>query len=158
MLQKPNSKSIASVAVAGGAFVIGAKLGDGIAAVMPASVASYKRYIIAGLGILGAACIDPKTTMAQATQSALIGLGSKQLYDELSDALATAVPVKDASTTTNKFVNALVSTARPVLVPTGAAVEALTGVWLGEPGDVWDRTSYADNEPLQISTNSFTGV
>lgn len=157
MFTKPNSKSIASVAVAGGAFVIGAKLGDGIAAVIPDSMASYKRFIIAGVGILGAACVEPKTTMAQATQSALIGLGAKQLYDELSDALATAVPVKTDPTATNKFVNALVSTARPALVP-DATVQVGTGApWLGEPDDIWNRDSYADEpEPLQIA--SFTGV
>ncbi|MEN2415531.1 hypothetical protein [Flavobacterium mesophilum] len=156
MFTKPNSKNIASVAVTGGAFVIGAKLGDGIAAVVPDSMASYKRYILAAVGLLGAACVDGKTTMGQASQSALIGLGAKQLYDELSDALADAVPVKEASTTTNKFVNAIVSTQRPALVPTGAAETGVAAPWLGSPSDLWDRDSFQEEQPAKLA--QFTGV
>jgi hypothetical protein len=152
MLTKPNTKNIASAAVTAGAFVAGAKIGDGIAAVIPESMAPYKRYIIAGVSIIAAACVVTKTTIAQAGQSALIGMGAKQLYEELTDALATAVPVKEATTTTNKFVNAIVDPSRKasITVPT----TAVNSPWLGEPGgDIWDRPYEQETKQL-----AFTGV
>jgi hypothetical protein len=153
MFSKPNTKNIASAAVTAGAFVAGAKLGDGIAAVIPDSMASYKKFAIAGVSIIAAACITPKTTMAQAGQSALIGMGAKQLYDEFTGALETAVPAKDASTSTNKFVNALVSTSRPAKAPLDAGTGAMNFPWLGEPGDIWERP--VEQEQRQLA---FTGV
>lgn len=150
LLTKPTSKSIASVAVSAGAFVAGAKIGDGIAAVIPDSMASYKRYILAGVTIFGAACIVPKTTMAQAAQTALVGAGAKQLYDEFSEMLADAVPVKEASSTTNKFVNAVVGHTAPALLATEQV--GVGHAWLGEPEDMWER-------PLEaLPSGDFTGV
>lgn len=147
-ITKPTTKTIASAAVGAASFVAGAKLGDGIAAVIPDSMAAYKKFGIAAVSIIAAACISPKTTLAQAGQNALVGMGAKQLYDELTSALETAVPAKLDTTSTNKFVNALVSTSRPALTPTNEAVAA---PWLGEPGDMWDR-------PYEQKQLAFTGV
>lgn len=154
-LTKPNGKSIAGVAVNAGSFVVGAKLGDGISAVFPDSMASYKGYILAGVSILAAACISPKSTMEQAAQSALVGLGAKQLYDEFTGALEGAVVAKPATSTTNKFVNALVSTSRPPGIDPAVVSPGITGAWLGQPGDVWDRPEedYGTQPAL-----AFTGV
>ncbi|WP_163398161.1 hypothetical protein [Flavobacterium fluviatile] len=152
-LSKPNGKSIASVAVSAGSFVVGAKLGDGIATVFPDSMASYKGFILAGASILAAACISPKSTMEQAAQSALVGLGAKQLYDEFTGALEGAVPAKPATSTTNKFVNALVSTTRPAGIDPAVVTPGVGAAWLGQPGDLWDRP-----EEEYHQTSVFTGV
>ncbi|MBB1193551.1 hypothetical protein DNC80_07695 [Flavobacterium sp. SOK18b] len=147
MFTKPTGKSLSSAATMAGALVVGAKVGDGVSALMPESVASYKRYII-GLGAVAlAACINPKTTLSQAGQNALIGAGVKQLYDEVSDSLAAAIPVKESSTATNRFVNAVVGHTELSLAPT------LGSSWQGDSSAMWDRP-----QELPAMSNSFTGV
>ncbi|AOZ99602.1 hypothetical protein [Flavobacterium commune] len=150
MFQKPTTKSFAAVAIETGAFVAGAKVGDGIVAVMPDSVSSYRRYLVAGMTLLAAACVAPKTTMAQAAQNALIGAGAKQLYDELSETLAGAIPVTAGSSTTNKFVNAVVGHS-PDAALVADTSQVGVGAWLGEPENMWDR-------PAELQEAEFTGL
>lgn len=163
-LTKPNGKSIATVAVSAGSFVIGAKLGDGLAAVMPDSMNSYKKFAIAGVSILAAACIAPKSTMEQAAQHALVGLGAKQLFDELSNALEGAIPAKLAQTDasgvaapksmTTKFVDGLVGRlGSPLAQP---SYVANSSTWLGVPGDIWDRPEELEYETQPVLT--LTGI
>jgi hypothetical protein len=154
MLKKPTAKTVTSVALAGGAIVLGAKIGDGVSAVMPASTNSYKRWILGVGGIVAAACINPSTTAAQAVQNGLLGLGAKQLYDEATDALAEAVPVKvsaDATAlgATDRFVNALVGHKEVPVASLGAA-------WMGDNSDnLWDRPL---EEEAPAPLLSFSGV
>lgn len=152
LFSKPTTKTVTAAVVEAGAFVAGAKIGDGIAAVMPDSMSSYKRFLVAGASILAAACVVPKTTMGQAAQNALIGAGAKQLYDELSEALAGAIPVKEASSTTNKFVNAVVGHSDATAALDPSAQVGVGHAWLGEPVDAWER-------PLEaLPAAEFTGV
>lgn len=150
MLKKPNTKTIIGVTAKVGAFVIGAKVGDGISAVMPDSTNGYKKWAIAGVSIMAAAFINPTTAMAKAGQNALIGMGTKQIYDELSDTLAEAIPVKSADTTSNKFVNAVVGHKEASLNDT---TPGLSAAWQGEGSDMWDRPS-----ETMLLGNSFSGV
>lgn len=149
MFKKPNTKSVTNAALTGGALVVGAKVGDGISAVMPESTNGYKRWILGIGGVVAAACINPSTTAAQGAQNALLGLGAKQLYDELSDTLAEAIPVKVAAdatvalSVTDKFVNAIVG-------HLGAPAASIESAWEGDNSDMWAR-------PLEIQ-NDFQDV
>lgn len=142
--QKPNQKSVTNAAITAGSFVAGAKVGDGLSAVMPESVAPYKRWLIGIGGIALAACVPSNTTSGAALQSGLVGLGAKQLYDEISDTLADAIPIKvakdnDTLSVTDKFINAIVG--HGVAEPVVSNLPAGTGSWLGEPSsdNLWDR-------------------
>lgn len=155
MFKKPNTKSITGVAIAGGSIVIGAKVGDGIAAVMPESTNSYKRWILGVGGIVAAACINPTTTTAQVAQNACLGLGAKQLYDELSDTLASAIPVKvsadaTALSVTDRFVNAVVGHKDVPVASLGAA-------WMGDNADLWERP-LLEEQPQPQPVLAFTGM
>jgi len=116
MFTKPNSKSITDAGMTAAAFVAGAKLGDGVAAVMPESVASYKRIGIGVVAIVLAASVNAKTPATKAAQSALLGMGAGQLCHEITDQLTTAVAKQgttDANgvpnvTTVQKFINGAV--------------------------------------------------
>lgn len=147
MFAKPNTKTITGAAMTAGALVVGAKVGDGVSTLMPESVAPYKRWIIGVGAVVAAACISPSSTMAKAGQNALIGMGVKQLYDELSETLAEAIPVKVADTTTNRFVNAIVGHQDIAPVP------VLGAAWQGDDSAMWDRP-----EESMLIGNSFSGV
>ncbi|SDX36472.1 hypothetical protein [Flavobacterium degerlachei] len=152
MFKKPNSKTVTNVAIQGGSMVLGAKVGDGLATLAPDSMSSYKRIILGVVGIGLAACIPATSTANTIAQSASLGMGVKQLYDEITDTIANAVPVKEAVegaslTATDKFVNALVGHKEPMLA-------SLNGSWGNDLIDesIWDR-------PLQQALSSgFTGV
>lgn len=155
MLEKPTTKTLTTVAIQGGSMVAGAKVGDAVAAILPDSMNSYKKIILAVVGIGLAAAIPAKTTGSTIAQSAALGMGGKALYDELTDLLTDAVPVKVAAegaslASTDKFVNALVGHKDPTLT-----VEGLSAAW----GDdlvnesIWDRPVHQLAEPL-----AFTGV
>lgn len=162
--QKPNQKSVTNAAITAGSFVAGAKVGDGLSAVMPASVASYKRWLIGIGGIALAACVPTNTTSGAALHSGLIGLGAKQLYDEISDTLADAIPIKVAEanatlSVTDKFINAIVGhgteeaikvPAAPPIgdLPKGNLAPWLGSPFLGEPEDMWDRPIEQEAVPL----------
>lgn len=152
--QKPNQKSVTSAAITAGSFVAGAKVGDGLSAVMPESVAPYKRWLIGIGGIALAACVPSNTTSGAALQSGLVGLGAKQLYDEISDTLADAIPIKVAKdentplSVTDKFINAIVGH--------GTELDKLKGAWLGEPSsdNLWERPL----EAVEQETTPLLGV
>ena len=132
MLKKPNQKTITDAGITAVAFVVGAKVSDGVAAIMPESTASYKNWGLAAAGILLAASISGTTTTAKAAQSAALGMAGKQLLDGITDQLTTAVPKKDNSTVTNKFINAVVGYGE-----TTTPIAALNGAW--DNSQVWDR-------------------
>lgn len=151
MLTKPSTKTVTGAAFTAGALVLGAKVGDGVSALMPASANSYKKLAIGAAAIIAAACISPKTTVSQAVQNGLIGMGTKQLYDELTDTLAEAIPVKvslDASAlgVTDRFLNAVVGHKEVPLTSLGQA-------WIGDNSDMWSRTEAVAQPQIQ-----FTGV
>jgi hypothetical protein len=154
MFKKPNTKTITGVATRGAAIVVGAKVGDGLNAVMPDSVASYKRWII-GVGALAAAAfINPTTTIAQVSQDGLVGMGAKQLIDELSSTLSAAIPVKPKlegakASLSAKFMDAVIDPSR-----LAAPSYMLGQSWQGDNADMWARPQ----ESAPMLTNSFTGV
>ena len=157
MFTKPNSKTATNIAIQGVSMVAGAKLGDGLAVLAPDSMNSYKRIILGVVGIGLAACIPAKTTGSTIAQSAALGMGVKQFYDEFTDAFTDAVTVKVAAegtalSSTDKFVNALVGHKDPVL-----SIEGLSATWGNDLVDdaVWNRPG-TTFEALPIE--GFTGV
>jgi len=108
MFTKPNGKSFKNSAVQTAGIVLGAKVSDGVAAIMPDSVSSYKSWGLAAAGLVLAACVNPSTTSGNFVQSAFLGMAGKQAYNGVTEVLVPAVAEKDASTTTGKFMNALV--------------------------------------------------
>ncbi len=143
MFKKPNQKTITDAAITAASFVAGAKVGDGIAAVMPESVAPYKKWGLAAAGIVLAASISGTTTTAKAAQSAALGMAAKQICDEVTDTLTGAVAVKDSSSVTNKFINAVVGHNEPV------PVAALGAAW---NEGVWDRPAVAELPSFSAAT------
>jgi hypothetical protein len=144
MFSKPNVKSVTNAGVTALAIVAGAKIGDGIVAVMPDSISSYKKILVGGVALIAAASVSAKTPVAQGVQNALIGVGVKQLCDEVTENLKTAIAVKDTSTVTNKFINAVVG------YPEVAAITAPVGV-----GAAWDNTQVWDRPTLDAIPASF---
>jgi len=108
MYQKPNKKSFTDGAIKALGLGVGLKVGDALSAVMPESISSYKSWIIMGLGLIAAASINPKTTAGLAAQSAALGVSANGLYNGLTEVIAPSVPVKNGSSMSDKFVNALV--------------------------------------------------
>lgn len=108
MFKKPNGKSIGSSASKVAAIVVGAKVSDGVAAILPESVASYKSWGLAAVGLVLAASVNPSTASGEFTQNALLGMAGKQLYNGVTEVLVPAVEQKDSTTTTGKFMNALI--------------------------------------------------
>lgn len=162
MFKKPNTKSITGIALAGGSIVIGAKVGDGIAAIMPASTNGYKRWILGVGGIIAAACINPSTTTAQVAQNACLGLGAKQLMDEATDALKEAIDEKpqlvDSVTGAKKELNATDRFVNAVVGHLGSPSygNQLGSPWEGvETDNAWDRSPELEQAPPLLS---FTGV
>ncbi|ESU28390.1 hypothetical protein FLJC2902T_17450 [Flavobacterium limnosediminis JC2902] len=136
MLKKPNSKTIGSAALAVGAGVAGAKLSDGIVAIMPESTTKYKKILVAAGAVIVAAAVDGKTTTGQAVQAALVGAAIKQGADYATEMLATTVDPKDNATVSGRFVNAVVghSTFQPVATP---IISANPTARLGNPTVEW---------------------
>ena len=108
MFKKPNSKTAVSAVVKVGAGVAGAKLSDGLVSVMPESTNSYKKLLVAGLAIVGAAAVNAQTTAGEAVQAAFVGMAVKQGTDYVTEMLTESVPAQDNTTTTGKFLNAVI--------------------------------------------------
>ncbi len=149
MFKKPNTKSITKYAVAGGSIVVGAKIGDGVSAIMPDSTKGYKKWILGVGGIVAAASINSTTQSGEIIQCALLGMGAKQLYDEIGSTLAAAIPVKlsvgpAALGVTDRFLNAVVGHDAPV---------AALGAWSDDNSEVWERPDAQDQPAL-----AFTGM
>jgi hypothetical protein len=144
MFQKPNKKSFTDSAVQAVALGLGMKVGDGIAAVMPDSVSSYKHWIVMALGLAIAASVSTKTTSGLAAQSAALGIAGNGFYYGISEVISPSVPTAETPTTTSeKFVKALVE-GRAL----GNAYQPLGNAFQWEPayevGDGnWDREPQA---------------
>jgi len=108
MFKKPNSKTAVSAAVKVGAGIAGAKLSDGLVSVMPESTNNYKKWLVAGIAILGAATVNAQTTAGEAVQAAFVGMAVKQGTDAVTDMLTESVDPQDNTTTTGKFLNAVI--------------------------------------------------
>ncbi len=108
MLKKPNLKSAGSAIVKVGAGVAGAKLSDGLVSLMPDSMNSYKKILLTGLSIAAAASINPTSTAGEAVQAAFVGMAVKQGTDAVTDMLTETVDPQDNTTTTGKFLNAVI--------------------------------------------------
>jgi hypothetical protein len=153
-IQKPNTKTITDAGITAVSFVAGAKLGDGISAVMPESTAPFKKIGIGVVSILLAASVNAKTPATKAAQSALIGMGAKQLLDEVTDQLTTAVakqgtPNKDDSskldtTVMQKFINAAVGH----LGSPDYSSNYLSAPWEGGYDNLWERPLLAEANPV----------
>jgi hypothetical protein len=150
MFKKPSQKTITDAGITAVAFVAGAKVGDGIAAVMPESVAPYKKWGLAAAGIILAASISGTTTTAKAAQSAALGMAAKQICDEVTETLKSAVTQKGtadangkivATAMTDKFINAVVGHEGL------GSPYALAAAW-DIPSQEWDRPLIA--EPIQV--------
>lgn len=105
---KTLNQNIGKTAIMVGAGVAGAKISDGIVAIMPESTAKYKKALVAGLALIGAAAVGGKTATTQALQAGLAGVAIKQGSDFTTDQLAGSVAPKDNTTMTGRFVNAVV--------------------------------------------------
>ncbi len=145
MFKKPNQKTITDAGITAVAFVAGAKVGDGIAAIMPDSVAPYKKWGLAAAGIVLAASISGTTPTAKAAQSAALGMAAKQICDEVTESLKAAVAPKGAvvdgktvaTNATDKFINAVVGHGL------GSPVYSLGAAW-DTPSQIWDRPAVSE--------------
>lgn len=108
MLKKPTSKTTMSSALKVGAGIAGAKLSDGLVSVMPESTNNYKKFLVAGLSVLAAASINSNSTAGEAVQAAFVGMAVKQGTDAVTDMLVESVDAQDNTTTTGKFLNAVI--------------------------------------------------
>lgn len=135
MFKKPNSKTAVSAAVKVGAGIAGAKLSDGIVSVMPESTNNYKKWLVAGIAILGAASVNAQTTAGEAVQAAFVGMAVKQGTDAVTDMLVDSVDAQDNTTTTGKFLNAVIGHKTDVVAPVLPA-EQLNRARLRNP--VWE--------------------
>jgi hypothetical protein len=136
MFKKPNSKTAVSAAVKVGAGIAGAKLSDGLVSVMPESTNSYKKLLVAGVAILGAATVNASSTAGEAVQAAFVGMAVKQGTDALTDMLTESVEVQDNATTTGKFLNAVIGHKTDVVIqptPTQLGRSLRNPVWEAAP-------------------------
>ena len=108
MIKKPSQKTVVNNATKIGAGIVGAKLSDGVAAIMPESTNSYKKGAIALVSLVAAASIDSKTTAGEVVQSALVGMAIKQGSDAITEMLVPAIDPQDGTKTAGKFINAVV--------------------------------------------------
>lgn len=157
MFQKPNAKSVTNAATTVGAFVVGAKVGDGLIAVMPESTSKYKKIALGAVAIILAASVNASTTKGKVAQNALLGMGAKQLSDELTDNLMTAIPQKGkadavtgvitASNPMEKFTNAIVG---HLNAPSMDFYDSGVGAaWDGGyADDVWERPRLEEMNPV----------
>lgn len=148
--QKPTQKGITEGAVSAVAIVAGAKIGDGIAAIMPESTSAYKTWALAAAGIVAAACIKGTSSTDKALQNACIGIGVKQLYNGVTEVLTNAVDAKvptskdvASATFADKLQDGIVGHTPEVVA--GSPYYALSAAWdAGTPSaDMWDRPADA---------------
>jgi hypothetical protein len=108
MFKTPNTKTVTSAAVKIGAGVAGAKLSDGVVAIIPDSLGKAKKPLFAVVALAVAASINPTTTAGEAAQSAFIGMAIKQGADALTEAIKPSIPAQTSGTTGARFINAVV--------------------------------------------------
>lgn len=108
MLKKPSTKSVTSAAVTIGSGVAGAKLSDGVVAILPDSLGKMKKPLVALISLVGVASTNANTTGGQALQAAFAGMAIKQGTDAVTEAITPMIGPKDNTKTLNKFLNAVV--------------------------------------------------
>ncbi len=108
MLKTPSTKSVTSAAVQIGSGVAGAKLSDGVVAILPDSLGKMKKPALAIVALIAAASVNASTAGGQAVQAAFVGMAVKQGANAVSEALVPMIAPKDGSKTVNQFINAVV--------------------------------------------------
>lgn len=158
MFKKPSQKGITDGAVNAVAMVAGAKIGDGISAIMPESTSSYKPWALGALGIVAAASVKGTTPTDKAVQNAFIGLGVKQLYNGVTDVLTSSVDAKvgttaelASATLVDKFQDGIVGHKPDAVV--ASPYYALNAAWEeGTPNsEIWDR-------PAELTSTIGSGI
>lgn len=153
--QMPTASTAGDVAIIGASGIAGAKLSDGIAAALPDSTNSYKKWGIFGVSALLAMCFNPSTTGGKIAQSAFAGMAIKQGSDALSEALVPTIAAKTGGKWTDKFVNAVVGHDAAVPSAEAAARSALNSAIFWEPAEEVQQSPMA-SQPKEIPM--FTGV
>jgi hypothetical protein len=146
MFQKPSQSSAMSSVVKIGAGVAGAKLSDGVVSVMPESTNNYKKLLVTGVALLAAASVNPKTTAGEAVQAAFVGMAVKQGTDYVTEMLVESVPAKDNTTTSGKFLNAVIGHT-PAATPVAAT--ARLGRSLRNPVE-WEAQEVRNTQPQLV--------
>ena len=126
MFKTPNSKTITNAAVVVGSGVVGAKVSDGVVAIIPESAQKYAKGIVLAAALIGAASVNSSTTTGTAVQSAFVGMAIKQGADMLTEAIKPQIAAKESSSVANRFINAVVGhndTDGAIATIEGAAVE-----------------------------------
>jgi len=153
MLQRPNKKSFTSAAVQAVCLSVGIKVGDGIAALLPESTASYKHWIVGAAGLAIAACVNPSTTAGLAAQSAALGIAANGFYNGITEVITPSVPVQDSASLSGRFVNALVGhkvDALDAAAQDFAALGAANWEPAFEVANAWDRPQ-EEERTMQIA-------
>lgn len=159
MFKSPNSKTLTNAGISVGAGIVGAKLGDGVAAILPEDMKpATKRLGIAVIALVAAAAVNPSTTAGNAVQSAFVGMAVKQGADALSDSLKANIEAKTTGSKTDKFINAVVGhdTTMLDLIPaadmaTKSAVAKL-GMAAWEPAEPVFETVAESREAQPVAT------
>ncbi|WNM19272.1 hypothetical protein [Flavobacterium capsici] len=143
IIKKPSIKSGTDTVLKAVSVGVGVKMADGVSAIMPSSTNSYKNYILAALGLLGAASVDTKKPMGENVQLALLGFGGKPIYDEITARTKEAIAPQDPNTIAGKFFNAFLGHKdEPVeLAERLAAVDWMPN---NDAASVWDRVETQD--------------
>lgn len=150
MLQKPNQKSIMSSVVAGSSIVVGAKVGDSIAAAMPESTNGYKKWLLGLGGLLLAASVNSSTTTGKAVQNAFLGMGGKQLYDGVTELMTEQVSPQTSNTTSARMINAFVGHSETSLQQLASSVDWIPRYDNQNVDEAWNR--------VESQTVAFVGV
>lgn len=143
MFKTPNKKTVASAAVKIGAGVAGAKLSDGVVAILPNSLGKGKKPLSAVVALAVAALINPTTTAGEAAQSVFIGMAIKQGADALTEFIKPSVPVNTSGNIAARFINAVVGhnddVERSEIQARFADFNQLNAPWNEEVVDITDK-------------------
>lgn len=108
MFKKPSTKSVTSAAVQIGSGVAGAKLSDGVVAILPDSLGKAKKPLFALVALGVAASVNASTTGGQALQAAFAGMAIKQGTDAVTEAITPMIAPKDNTKALNRFINGVI--------------------------------------------------
>jgi hypothetical protein len=150
MFKTPNTKTVTSAAVKIGAGVAGAKLSDGVVAILPESLGKAKKPIFAVVALAVAASVNASTTAGEAVQSAFIGMAIKQGADALTEVIKPSIAAKTTGTTSARFINAVVGHDQPA-VQSAEMAERLSGYFN-------QLNSPFNEEVVKISTPAYAGL
>lgn len=108
MLKKPTTKSVTSAAVQIGSGVAGAKLSDGVVAILPDSLGKAKKPLLALVALGVAASVNASSTGGQIVQAACAGMAIKQGTDAVTEAIIPMIAPKDNTKALNRFLNGVI--------------------------------------------------